>query len=245
MPPMTAADERHPRPALPAPPAGEDRAHDHHALEADVDRAAALGEQAGEAGEGDRHGGAEHHAERAARGEVVVVGDEPGRRHDGDGRAARATISRLRRRQLTAIDARALPAAPVRRATVMPRTSVGQRPRSAAISVRRPSSAAAASSFRRSHDLVGDDGGEQERALQDQADLLRDAEQRQPLRRPLDRRPHDRGGGDADRDGCGRAARCAMPVKPSVFGNWSPYLPNCGSASRSPCRSGRRRRPTG
>ena len=60
-----AAEDRHPRAPLPAPPAGEHRAHDHHALEADVHRAAALGEQAAEAGEGDRRGGADHHAERA------------------------------------------------------------------------------------------------------------------------------------------------------------------------------------
>ena len=72
-----AADDRHPRAPLPAPPAGEDRAHDHHALEADVHGAAALGEQAGEAGEGDRRRRADHHAERARRRQVAVVADDP------------------------------------------------------------------------------------------------------------------------------------------------------------------------
>ena len=46
--------------------------------------------------------------------------------------------------------------------------------------------------------LVGDHGGEQERPLQDPADLRRDADRRQSLRRPFDRRPHDGGRGDAD-----------------------------------------------
>ena len=48
-------------------------------------------------------------------------------------------------------------------------------------------------------DLERDDRGEQERALEDHADLLRDAEAAERLGGTTDRRPHERGGGDADR----------------------------------------------
>ena len=54
--PNRPADE-HGRPApLPAGPAGPPGAQDHHALEADVDHARALGEEPAEGGQPDRHG---------------------------------------------------------------------------------------------------------------------------------------------------------------------------------------------
>ena len=52
-----AGEHAGPRPVLPADPAGaEPGAEDHHALEADVDHAGALGPQPAEAGQADRHG---------------------------------------------------------------------------------------------------------------------------------------------------------------------------------------------
>ncbi len=73
-----SAEQGPPRAVLPSPPAAEHGAEDHHPLEADVDRAAALGVEAAETGHGDRRGGADGDAHRSGRRQVVVVGDRCG-----------------------------------------------------------------------------------------------------------------------------------------------------------------------
>ena len=57
-----------PRAPLVAGPAGAERAEDHHALEADVDHARALGPQTAETGHADRHREAERRGDRAGGG---------------------------------------------------------------------------------------------------------------------------------------------------------------------------------
>ena len=81
-----AAEQRPPRAVLPAPPAADHGAEDHHPLETDVHRAAALGVEPAETGHGDRRRRADRHAHRPRRRQVVVVGDRPGDRHRQHGR---------------------------------------------------------------------------------------------------------------------------------------------------------------
>jgi hypothetical protein len=57
----------------------EPRPEDHHAFEADVHHAGALGPQPAEAGQADRHRGLQRGPGGAAGGEVVGPGDDPRR----------------------------------------------------------------------------------------------------------------------------------------------------------------------
>ena len=75
------AEQRAPRSELPAPPAAEHGAEDHHPLETDVHRAAAFGVEAAETGHRDRCCRADRDAHRPARRQVAVVGDRAGDRH--------------------------------------------------------------------------------------------------------------------------------------------------------------------
>ena len=76
--PKRVADE-HAGPGAPlvAGPAGAPGAHDHHALEADVHDAGALGPEAAETRHADRHREGERRAGCPAGGEVVRAGDHP------------------------------------------------------------------------------------------------------------------------------------------------------------------------
>jgi hypothetical protein len=78
-----------PRPVLPGAPGPEPGPEDHHPLEADVDHAAALGEQATQGGEQDRDGEAQRQAERPERGQLGVVRDLPDDRQHEEEHAAR------------------------------------------------------------------------------------------------------------------------------------------------------------
>ena len=79
-------DDGLPRAVVVAEVARPDGAQDHHALEADVDHAGALGPEAGEAGQRDRDEGGDRLAQGAGRVELVAAGDHPG---EGDQREAR------------------------------------------------------------------------------------------------------------------------------------------------------------
>jgi hypothetical protein len=69
----------------PAPPgeAGPPDTEHHHALEADVDDAGPLADQAAEAGQGDGEGEPHHRIDGARRGEDALTRDDPGDR-EGD-----------------------------------------------------------------------------------------------------------------------------------------------------------------
>ncbi len=71
-----ADDDAGPRAPLVAGPGTEEGAEDHHAFEADVDHARALGPQAAETGEADRHGEGEGGGDLAGAGDVVGAGDD-------------------------------------------------------------------------------------------------------------------------------------------------------------------------
>ncbi len=81
-------------------------------------------------------------------------------------------------------------------------------------------------------DLVRDHRGEQERALQDLADLRRDADRAEALGRTLDRRPHDGRRGDTD-GSVAAEQRDAEPGEADLVGKASPYLRKLGSDSRN------------
>ena len=66
-----------PGPELEGPPGAEPGAEDELPLQADVDHAGALGPQAAEAGQPDRHGQPQRGAGGAAGGDVVGAGDQP------------------------------------------------------------------------------------------------------------------------------------------------------------------------
>ena len=151
--------------------------------------------------------GAQRDAERAARGEVVGVGEDPRERQDGqrsDHQRRAATSATMRQPTVgrrvadggggesVAMVMPALPRSDRRPAVVAPSASV-------VVPVAAAAALAAAAVVPPVDHLVGDHGGEQERALQDLPISWRDPDRPQPLRRPFDRRPHDRGCGDADR----------------------------------------------
>ena len=79
--PPRRRDERGPRPPLVPGPAGPPGAEDHHALEADVDHAGPLGDEAAEAGQGDgqredEHGRASRDDSRAGLAAVTPSAEE-------------------------------------------------------------------------------------------------------------------------------------------------------------------------
>ncbi|GAA3297561.1 hypothetical protein GCM10020295_30640 [Streptomyces cinereospinus] len=74
-----------PRPPLEAGPGAEPGAEDHHAFEADVDDARALGPQAAQTGEADRHGELERGGHLADVGDAVGAGDDADERGQGQG----------------------------------------------------------------------------------------------------------------------------------------------------------------
>ena len=92
-----AADDRGAPAPLVAGPAGAPGAEDHHALEADVDHAGALGEQPAEGGQPDRHGQQQGGAKRRGRRQRLLAGDHPDQRRtapatpSGQPEAARRT----------------------------------------------------------------------------------------------------------------------------------------------------------
>ena len=206
-----AADERRPRTPVPAGPTGEPGAEDHHALEADVHDADPLGEQAAEPGEEDRRHGAPMAAMNVApavRSSASAMmrhereHGEPDRRRSRMGRTSgRAVVEAARQRSErgalasgSGSSAVMTPPLPPARCGRAQRPCAGRRPG-------RPRRRVAP------HDLEGDDGGQQQRPLQDLADLLGHADRRKAARRPLDRRPTRTRRRRCRRGGCARAGR--------------------------------------
>ena len=206
-PPTAPPSDRHPRPVLPAPPAGEHGAEDHHPLEADVDGAAALGVQAAEAARwrsARRCGSPRSIVPAEVRSLLSVIDasdrDRPApsasapRSHIGPGdpdrdaagaparwTASVAAVSDDHRRGLSAARSAVASAQSARRRLPRPSPS-SRRPRPCAARPRRRSTAASRN--------------EPCRMMPISCGMPMTTE---PLRRPLDRRPDERGGGDPDR----------------------------------------------
>ena len=203
------ADERG-RPApLVAGPAGAPGAEDHHALEADVDDAGALGEQPAQRGQPDRHGEQQGGGHRRRRRQRLLAADRPDGRENSDERAGAAATSaagpaaageqrgdrppagRLRCRQGRAH------ACTSWRASVDPPAAAsgrarrpGRRPRPRPCRARRPGGHPPG-------DLVGDDHGEHDRALEDRHHRRREVGDLQRHQRPVEEGEQQRGQRDA------------------------------------------------
>ena len=90
-----AADQRGDPAPLVAGVTGAPGAQDHHALEADVDHAGALGEQPAQGGQADRHGQQEGGRHRRRRRQRLLAADRPDQRRTAP--AGRATSQSSRR----------------------------------------------------------------------------------------------------------------------------------------------------